>query len=107
MAREMIVVTYANNWVNLCEVEKEILLNVFGNLVLDIQHFGFTSIRGSCKDQKRRFIIKSPFLLSNLLILPTLQFILPALCFQSQADYLQGQQHKNFVCQMERLQVRL
>ena len=46
MPREMVVVPYDDNWTSLYEVEKEILLKVFVNLVLDIQHFGSTSIGG-------------------------------------------------------------
>jgi len=46
MAREMIVVPYDDNWIKLYKSEKEILLNVFGKLILDIQHFGSTSIKG-------------------------------------------------------------
>ena len=46
MPREMIVVPYDNNWINLYEAEKEMLLNVFGDLILDIQHFGSTAIIG-------------------------------------------------------------
>lgn len=46
MAREMNVVPYDAKWVELYEDEKNILLNIFGELLLDVQHFGSTSIIG-------------------------------------------------------------
>ena len=46
MAREMIVVPYDDDWIKLYESEKEILLSVFSSLLLDIQHFGSTAVKG-------------------------------------------------------------
>lgn len=46
MAREMNVVPYDVNWSALYELEKNILTKVFGSVILDIQHFGSTSIVG-------------------------------------------------------------
>ena len=46
MQREMIVVPYDSNWVNEFERIKKTLSVVFGDLALDIQHFGSTSIIG-------------------------------------------------------------
>lgn len=46
MARTMDVVPYDENWVILYEKEKRLLENVFGDLILDIQHFGSTSVFG-------------------------------------------------------------
>lgn len=46
MQREMILVPYDSNWANQFERIKETLSVVFGELALDIQHFGSTSIIG-------------------------------------------------------------
>lgn len=46
MAREMIVVPYDDKWLEMYEKEKNIILNILGNIVIDIQHFGSTSIKG-------------------------------------------------------------
>lgn len=46
IAREMIVVPYDSRWPEIYEVEKKILLDVFGELIVDIQHFGSTAIKG-------------------------------------------------------------
>lgn len=46
MAREMVVVPYDKTWPEIYEKEKSILLNIFGDIILDIQHFGSTSIEG-------------------------------------------------------------
>lgn len=46
MAREMIVVPYDGMWVEMYEKEKNILLDVFGDLIISIQHFGSTAIKG-------------------------------------------------------------
>lgn len=46
MARDMAVVPYDDTWPKMYEEEKRILQSVFGNLILDIQHFGSTSIKG-------------------------------------------------------------
>jgi GrpB-like predicted nucleotidyltransferase (UPF0157 family) len=44
--RQMLVVPYDKNWINQYEKIKEELIHVFGDLALDIQHFGSTSIVG-------------------------------------------------------------
>ncbi|MTI68103.1 MAG: GrpB family protein [Firmicutes bacterium] len=46
MPREMIVVPYDNKWSEMYEREKYILLDILGSLIIDIQHFGSTSIKG-------------------------------------------------------------
>lgn len=46
MPREMVVVPYNDIWSELYEKEKNILLYILGNLIVDIQHFGSTSIKG-------------------------------------------------------------
>ncbi len=46
MAREMNVVPYDAGWPALYEREKNALMGILGELVLDIQHFGSTSIDG-------------------------------------------------------------
>lgn len=46
MAREMTVVPYNEVWVDLYKIEKELLESIFGELIIDIQHFGSTSIKG-------------------------------------------------------------
>ena len=46
MARKIVVVPFNNDWARLYDIEKEILIKIFGNLILDIQHFGSTSIIG-------------------------------------------------------------
>jgi GrpB-like predicted nucleotidyltransferase (UPF0157 family) len=46
MAREMIVVPYDDMWLEMYEKEKNILSDIFGNIIIDIQHFGSTSIKG-------------------------------------------------------------
>jgi len=46
MKREMLIVTYDNNWINQFEKIKIELSLIFGNLATDIQHFGSTSIIG-------------------------------------------------------------
>lgn len=46
MPREMIVVTYDDNWSEMYEREKNILIDILGSLIIDIQHFGSTSIKG-------------------------------------------------------------
>lgn len=46
MPREMIVVPYDDMWSEMYEKEKNILLDIFANLIIDIQHFGSTSIKG-------------------------------------------------------------
>ncbi len=46
MAREMVVVPYDKTWPEIYEKEKGILLNIFGEIIHDIQHFGSTSIEG-------------------------------------------------------------
>lgn len=48
MAREMIVVPYDAVWPEMYEKEKNILMSIFGDLIMDIQHFGSTSIKGIC-----------------------------------------------------------
>jgi Uncharacterized conserved protein len=46
MSREMIVVPYNDNWESMYEEEKKLLLDIFNDLIIDIQHFGSTSIKG-------------------------------------------------------------
>lgn len=46
MAREMVVVPYDDMWLEIYEKEKDILLDIFGDIIVDIQHFGSTSIKG-------------------------------------------------------------
>lgn len=46
MAREMIVVPYNDMWAKVYETEKCILIGIFGDLIIDIQHFGSTAIKG-------------------------------------------------------------
>lgn len=46
MAREMVVVPYNDIWLEMYEKEKNILVSILGDLVIDIQHFGSTSING-------------------------------------------------------------
>lgn len=46
MPREMIVVPYDDIWSEMYEKEKNILLDILRNLIIDIQHFGSTSIKG-------------------------------------------------------------
>ena len=46
MVREMVVVPYDDMWPDIYIKERNILLNIFGNLIIDIQHFGSTSIKG-------------------------------------------------------------
>lgn len=48
MPREMIVVPYDSNWPMMYESEKAMLLDIFGDFIMDIQHFGSTSIKGLC-----------------------------------------------------------
>lgn len=45
MPREMIVVPYDENWPALYEQERAVLAGVFGELIVDIQHFGSTAVR--------------------------------------------------------------
>ena len=46
MQREMIIVPYDKTWKEKFESAKQNLFNIFGNLVIDIEHFGSTSIVG-------------------------------------------------------------
>lgn len=46
MPREMLVVPYNNLWTEMYEEEKNLLTNIFGDLIIDIQHFGSTSVKG-------------------------------------------------------------
>jgi GrpB-like predicted nucleotidyltransferase (UPF0157 family) len=46
MAREMIIIPYDDMWLDIYEKEKNILLDIFGDIIIDIQHFGSTSIKG-------------------------------------------------------------
>lgn len=46
MAREMMVVPYDDMWSQMYEKEKNILIDILGNKIIDIQHFGSTSIKG-------------------------------------------------------------
>lgn len=44
--RRMDVVPYDENWTLLFEQEKEILQNIFGDKIIQIEHFGSTSVKG-------------------------------------------------------------
>jgi GrpB-like predicted nucleotidyltransferase (UPF0157 family) len=44
MARTIEIVPYDESWKNLYEIEKRLLESIFNNIILDIQHFGSTSI---------------------------------------------------------------
>lgn len=46
MEREMIVVPYDDVWLEMYEKEKNIMLDILDNIIIDIQHFGSTSIKG-------------------------------------------------------------
>ncbi|RII35495.1 GrpB family protein [Clostridium chromiireducens] len=46
MVREMVIVPYDDMWPDIYIKERNILLNIFGNLIIDVQHFGSTSIKG-------------------------------------------------------------
>lgn len=46
MARKMIVVPYDDMWDEMYEKEKEVLLDTFVYLVISIQHFESTAIKG-------------------------------------------------------------
>jgi len=46
MLREMLVVPYNDEWPQIYEEEKKVLSKIFGKVILDIQHFGSTSIKG-------------------------------------------------------------
>lgn len=46
MKREMKLVPYDENWVEQFEEIKAVLMAVFGDLAVDIRHFGSTSIKG-------------------------------------------------------------
>jgi len=46
MSREMLVVPYNEAWTCLYNTEKELLESVFKELIIDIQHFGSTAIKG-------------------------------------------------------------
>lgn len=46
MAREIRVIPYNEKWAEDYQQIKKLLLNIFGDLVIDIQHFGSTSIEG-------------------------------------------------------------
>jgi GrpB-like predicted nucleotidyltransferase (UPF0157 family) len=46
MAREIIILPYNENWTEHYNQIKNQLINIFGDLVIDIQHIGSTSIRG-------------------------------------------------------------
>lgn len=46
MSREMLVVPYNQVWSVLYNTEKELLESVFKELIIDIQHFGSTAIKG-------------------------------------------------------------
>ena len=46
MEKTVNVVEYDENWVNLFNIEKEILSNVFSEILIRIEHFGSTSIHG-------------------------------------------------------------
>jgi GrpB-like predicted nucleotidyltransferase (UPF0157 family) len=48
MPREMLVVPYNDLWDKMYEKEKILLLSIFGNLIIDIQHFGSTAVKGLC-----------------------------------------------------------
>ena len=46
MPREMLVVPYDATWPALYEKERAVLAGVFGELIVDIQHFGSTAVPG-------------------------------------------------------------
>lgn len=46
MQREMIVVSYDKNWISKFENTKRKLLDIFRYIVVDVEHFGSTSIVG-------------------------------------------------------------
>lgn len=46
MARAMDVVEYTENWNIQFENEKQILLNIMKDIILEVHHFGSTSVRG-------------------------------------------------------------
>jgi GrpB-like predicted nucleotidyltransferase (UPF0157 family) len=46
MAREMIVVPYDYKWPDQYNHEKEILIEILDKLIINIEHFGSTSIKG-------------------------------------------------------------
>lgn len=46
MPREMLVVPYDATWPALYEKERAVLAGVFGELIVDIQHFGSTAVLG-------------------------------------------------------------
>lgn len=46
MARKIKVLPYNGNWAENYQQIRNLLLNIFGDLVIDIQHFGSTSIKG-------------------------------------------------------------
>jgi GrpB-like predicted nucleotidyltransferase (UPF0157 family) len=46
MTREIILVPYSKKWPKLYEAEKILLTGILGDLILDVQHFGSTSIKG-------------------------------------------------------------
>jgi GrpB-like predicted nucleotidyltransferase (UPF0157 family) len=48
MPREMVVVPYDPDWVEAYRQEKEILTGIFQDSILEIHHFGSTSIPGIC-----------------------------------------------------------
>lgn len=46
MSREIIVAPYDAHWSTQFEKEKELLSKIYGDLLLDIQHFGSTAVPG-------------------------------------------------------------
>lgn len=46
MQREMLVVPYNDLWVEMYEEEKNLLSSIMGDLIIDIQHFGSTAVKG-------------------------------------------------------------
>ena len=46
MPREMLVVPYDEAWPALYEQERAVLTDVFGDLIIDIHHFGSTAVPG-------------------------------------------------------------
>ncbi|BCN32903.1 GrpB family protein [Anaeromicropila herbilytica] len=46
MPRKMLVVPYDNSWDEMYEKEKVLLSSILGNLIIDIQHFGSTAVKG-------------------------------------------------------------
>lgn len=48
MPREMLVVPYNDLWDKMYEKEKILLSSIFGNLIIEIQHFGSTAVKGLC-----------------------------------------------------------